>query len=637
MSKTAPTVIGPDGAVVRLGKVLGQGGEGAVYELTQRPDLVAKLYHKPLSIEKAAKLKAMASIASTSLESFTAWPAGLLTQADRRPIGILMPKISGRKDVHHLYTPKSRRGDFQRADWRFLIRVAINTAKAFGSVHSANCVIGDVNHGGVLVGQDATVKLIDCDSFQVRAGSDIFFCEVGVETYTPPELQRRSFSGIIRTPNHDNFGLAVMAFLLLFMGRHPFSGRFLGKGEMQIAQAIEEVRFPYGQNHNLVQMNRPPGMPTLLIAGPTIADLFERAFSRHTIASGRPTASEWVAGLSKLETELKLCSANPAHWHHSSTSCPWCPMEGLTGVPLFGVVIHGDVKSFEISTLWNQILSIPNPGPAPSLNFPEAQPSQQALEFTSRKRKHLHGGLLVTSGMIGAMIFSSSIFAFLMVALALVITYSWKKLQAELNVLMDHRKDAETKWLTILQHWTQRAGPTAYTEKRQKLDELRRGWDSLAPKRVARLEQLKRDQRHLQLNRFLDQFEIDTAKIDGIGAGRKQTLISFNIETALDITSSAIEGVPGFGPKTQQKLLDWRRSIEARFVFDPNRAVDPKDIQRVELDIAAERKTIEQKLLQAAAELRQTVLQINSAREHLRPQVEAAWTVFSQAKADAAQ
>src|SRR5215211_3275973 len=36
---------------------------------------------------------------------------------------------------------------------------------------------------------------------------------------------------------------------------------------------------------------------------------------------------------------------------------------------------------------------------------------------------------------------------------------------------------------------------------------------------------------------------------DHIGEGRKQLLESYGIETAADVTSSALEGVPGFGPK----------------------------------------------------------------------------------------
>jgi DNA-binding helix-hairpin-helix protein with protein kinase domain len=44
---TAVRTFDPSGAPVHLGKELGRGGEGAVYEINGRPDFVAKIYFKP--------------------------------------------------------------------------------------------------------------------------------------------------------------------------------------------------------------------------------------------------------------------------------------------------------------------------------------------------------------------------------------------------------------------------------------------------------------------------------------------------------------------------------------------------------------------------------------------------------------
>src|SRR5205814_7863741 len=66
--------------------------------------------------------------------------------------------------------------------------------------------------------------LIDCDSFEITDGKTVFPCMVGVPTYTPPELQGQSFQGVRRTKQHDAFGLAVLIFHMLFLGRHPFAG-----------------------------------------------------------------------------------------------------------------------------------------------------------------------------------------------------------------------------------------------------------------------------------------------------------------------------------------------------------------------------------------------------------------------------
>ena len=98
-----------------------------------------------------------------------------------------MPKVSGFRPAFELYGPKLRLQRFPKADWRFLIRAAANTARAFAAVHEARQVIGDVNHGNLVIGQDATVRLIDCDSFKMSSGGRTWFCEVGVPTHQPPD------------------------------------------------------------------------------------------------------------------------------------------------------------------------------------------------------------------------------------------------------------------------------------------------------------------------------------------------------------------------------------------------------------------------------------------------------------------
>jgi DNA-binding helix-hairpin-helix protein with protein kinase domain len=163
-----PDIIDSTGREIRLGAVLGRGGEGIVYSLASAGDLAAKIYHQPLPAERAAKIQLMSSFPNEIVKQVAAWPMGLLlTKNSRAPIGLLLPKFDNAKDIHKLYSPKSRLTEFNRADWRFLVRACANTARAFGAIHATGCVIGDINEGSVMVANDATVRLIDCESFQV--------------------------------------------------------------------------------------------------------------------------------------------------------------------------------------------------------------------------------------------------------------------------------------------------------------------------------------------------------------------------------------------------------------------------------------------------------------------------------------
>jgi len=69
--------------------------------------------------------------------------------------------------------------------------------------------------------------------------------------------------------------------------------------------------------------------------------------------------------------------------------------------------------------------------------------------------------------------------------------------------------------------WTERATPKAFDIKKAELDQLRQQWDSLSTLRDKWRRELQARHASLQLESFLDQFELDKAKIDKIGPGRK--------------------------------------------------------------------------------------------------------------------
>ena len=329
-----------NGKSVSLGAKLGAGAEGAVFELAGQSERVAKIYHIPLAKERADKIEAMAQIPFASLRKMSAWPEGLLFSAGGTAVGFLMPKAAGYKDIHNLYSPKSRKVEFPNADFIFLVHAAANIATAFLKVHEAGCVIGDVNHGGVTVAQNATVKLIDCDSFQISNGGKIHLCELGVSTFVPPELQGRSLRGVVRTKEHDSFGLAILIFHLLVIGSAPFRRSFPRRGDMPIETAIQQFRYAYGANGAKHQMQPPPNVPALQSISTGVTDLFEKAFSRDALKAGRPEPLTWLNTLEALSKSLATCSVNPYHaFAAGSGSCPWCQIEAVTGVLLFSVAL----------------------------------------------------------------------------------------------------------------------------------------------------------------------------------------------------------------------------------------------------------------------------------------------------------
>jgi DNA-binding helix-hairpin-helix protein with protein kinase domain len=409
---------------------------------------------------------------------------------------------------------------------------------------------------------------------------------------------------------------------------------------MPIARAIQENRFAYSARRSLMQMEKPPGVPDLAIVGSEVSQLFETAFARDRMLAGRPTPKQWIAALERLEKSLKQCPANAAHWHLPTLPCPWCAMEGATGVTLFPLMTQvsgGTAFSFE--RLWREVENIPHPGPAPELSQPALKPSPQAGDLAASKRQARMVAAavsitLLALGVFGplrapwpAILFFGGIAAFFAIL-------SLMDKRSEIRAFKTTLEGLSSRWHEAQREWASRAGPESFEAKRKELLKLRQEWLALPARRLRKLDDLKRNHRHLQLEMFLDGHEIRKYKIEGIGRGRTDTLESYGIVTAADVTPAALGAVPGFGPKLEGTLLSWRSLLERQFVFNPNQPVDPCQIAAVEQSILSEKKALEGQLIAAHAALRQTHSQIMAARTHLLPQVQVAFNDFRQAQVD---
>lgn len=62
----------PTGELTTLGRELGKGGEGAVYDIEEFVDSVAKIYHTPPPALKQDKLAFMAATADAQLLNYVA-------------------------------------------------------------------------------------------------------------------------------------------------------------------------------------------------------------------------------------------------------------------------------------------------------------------------------------------------------------------------------------------------------------------------------------------------------------------------------------------------------------------------------------------------------------------------------------
>jgi formylglycine-generating enzyme required for sulfatase activity len=131
---------------------------------------------------------------------------------------------------------------------------------------------------------------------------------------------------MVRTPEHDRFGLGVLVFHLLMEGFHPYKLKYLGAGEPpEIDSRISSGLYPYAPACNGSVAPPPLAVPYDVLPR-DVRGLFERCFvDGHRAAAQRPSAREWKEVLRRHLDGFKICGRNPRHeyWGHG-TSCPWC-------------------------------------------------------------------------------------------------------------------------------------------------------------------------------------------------------------------------------------------------------------------------------------------------------------------------
>jgi DNA-binding helix-hairpin-helix protein with protein kinase domain len=586
-----PALIDSAGRTHQPGKLIGRGGEGSIFTIEGQPALVAKVYHHtPLPLELIDKLEVMVACRSPALDAIAAWPQTVLYGGPAKgPCGILMPRIADARQLHELYGTANRRKHFAGAQWHHLVLAARNIAAAFDTMHTAGIVIGDVNQGNLLVDAQMCVRFIDCDSLQISRNGRTFLCGVGTPHFTPPELQSKNLREVSRTVDHDHFGLAVLIFHLLFVGRHPFAGRFSGVGDLTIEKAIGQRRFAFSRNRTATQMEPPPFSLVLNDIPPALAELFESAFRGRPQSSGRPTAQAWTAQLDALIRQRKGCMFDPAHVYFAQLKeCPWCRIENEGGPSFF-------VSAETIATLEQRLahledrlrqLTIPEfPGLNPhSIAPPKVLEPKQAPQGTKISQPDVAAGLLASSvvlclaGLLSpAAVSPWALLAGTVAALAGGALLRWGKASRS-------RRETVVRLQQQFMHYqnqlAQQANAirAAHTKRqaayRARVAELTASCEHYSAADT-QLKDVLGMQRISARNEFLSTRLIQehVAEIPGMTFALASILQSYGIESAIDIDPFQMIGVPLLTPLISMELINWREQLESDFVHQPEHGV----------------------------------------------------------------
>src|SRR4051794_32649308 len=152
-----------DGQPLTLGTRIGKGGEGEVFVAAGSSDTLVKIYTLPDLHSREAKVRRMVAAGLANTTKFITFPVAPVRDGAGKFVGFTMRRIDKHQALHEVYPPGARKAAFPRWDYRFLVHAAANISRVVATAHSAECVIGDVNHSSILISDDAQAALIDAD------------------------------------------------------------------------------------------------------------------------------------------------------------------------------------------------------------------------------------------------------------------------------------------------------------------------------------------------------------------------------------------------------------------------------------------------------------------------------------------
>lgn len=310
-------VVTADGRRGRVGRFLGEGGQGVVHEIIIDGDsetLACKWYfdHTATRTQRQA-IESLVSRGTPGPDFL--WPEAIVERPGDQSFGYVMALRP------QLYASLS---DLLKGrvsvDFSTVCTLGVKLASSFLALHNDGLCYRDISFGNLFFDPGNGRPLIcDNDNVGIEGASDS--AVLGTRRFMAPEIVRREALPSART---DLYSLSVLFFYILMVG-HPLVGR----RELNFPCWDEDAELEMFGRHPLFvfDANDPSNAPvsglhqSVLDYWPLypqrIHDLFQQAFTRGLAADAHSRVAEsvWRKALANLRDSIH--------------QCPWCKSEGF--------------------------------------------------------------------------------------------------------------------------------------------------------------------------------------------------------------------------------------------------------------------------------------------------------------------
>jgi DNA-binding helix-hairpin-helix protein with protein kinase domain len=294
-----------------LGTLLARGGEGEVYPLVARPEILVKCYHAEILQKRGDELKnktnAMIAQKIGFADHAVSWPGVSVFDKRKNWVGYAMRRAMG-VPMTRLAHAMAYQRSFPGLDRMQIVGYLLSFLRTVRALHQSSVRVGDYNLNNILCtpGSDQ-ITLIDCDSYQFQSGMRVYPCPVGSPDMTPREHHGQSFDKVFRTVESEVFSVAIVLFKCLMLGRHPYD---VVGGEDPVSN-LRQGRFAYGKGNKGI----PEGAWYNIWSHLTFAikDMFIGTFTEGaTNPAQRPSLTQWIDVFDRYRNEMHK------GWHDSS-------------------------------------------------------------------------------------------------------------------------------------------------------------------------------------------------------------------------------------------------------------------------------------------------------------------------------
>ncbi len=290
----------------KIGKFLGSGGQGEVYEAFKDGRTYAIKWYFPNNANAEQKKAIEYLVKIGPPNRYFLWPIEIIESNDSDTFGYIMP--IRRSDYYPLVDMMKRKIE---PSFKSLIKAAMLLTDAFERLHNKNLCYRDISFGNVFI-EPISGKILICDNDNITYESDELKNILGTPRFMAPEIVRGdSYPDI----DSDRFSLGILLFYM-FMIHHPFEGRMEDKIKCFDLPAMKKL---YGESpvfifHPTNSSNRPikNRHDNASIFWELYPEFFRTMFTR-LFTKGirdkrkRPTEAEWKECFQALMDHLVYC------------------------------------------------------------------------------------------------------------------------------------------------------------------------------------------------------------------------------------------------------------------------------------------------------------------------------------------